>query len=78
MNNTLHSWRSKRPPARFRDSLVVSVLILDCEGEAIDAPPRPKLEKVDEIAPGALFGGGGATLAQVSADGRWIVVADDR
>lgn len=37
-----------------------------------------KLERIEEVPAGALFGGGGATTAKLSRDGRWIIVADDR
>lgn len=49
---------------------------------AQDAPSAPvatgKLVKVDGVPAGELFGGGGAISAELSADGRWIIVVDDR
>ena len=42
------------------------------------APAPGKLAKIDGIPRGELFGGGGAVSLEVSADGRWIVVVDDR
>lgn len=48
------------------------------QGAAAGVPAVTKLEKIDEVCAGTLFGGGGATLVQLSADGRWVVVADDR
>lgn len=34
--------------------------------------------KVGGIPAGELFGGGGAVAAQLSGDGRWVIVVDDR
>lgn len=33
---------------------------------------------MDGIPAGELFGGGGAVSAELSADGRWIIVVDNR
>lgn len=37
-----------------------------------------KLVKVDGVPAGDMFCGGGAVSAELSADGRWIIIADSR
>lgn len=45
---------------------------------APSVPAPEKLVKVDSVPAGQLFGGGGAIAAELSANGRWMIVVDDR
>ena len=59
--------------------LTISTLL--AARERVTAPnvsARGKLVKVDGVPAGQLFGGGGAIAAELSANGRWMIVVDDR